>query len=129
MDSVFLVQYHFDLLRAIESILAPNGMVYLLAPKRGSTLSLFTQKAEEAGYDVELTEKYDDIVWDLHTKFKKEQPHGGGDKIYDEDIHYPVLLQLHKSTIISYILFLPHHHPLYVFNLILFNIIYSILLS
>jgi len=89
-DCIFLTQYHYDLLHTFDKLLEPgSGVAYILAPKRGTTLTLFVTRAHEAGYNVHIEDKYDNVVWGLHEKFK-----GGGD--YDEDIHYPVLLKVYK---------------------------------
>ena len=90
-DCLFFTQCHSGLLYVIESLLKDSGSVIIMAPQRKDTLKLFCSKAAPQFSVVEI-ENYDPVVWSRHQLTKKQEP------MYDEDIHYPVLLLLSKKT-------------------------------
>uniref|UniRef100_A0A8C1N6V0 Uncharacterized protein n=3 Tax=Cyprininae TaxID=2743694 RepID=A0A8C1N6V0_CYPCA len=66
----------------------------VFAPTRGDTLAEFCRLAESAGLRVCRYDNYDSHLWDLHLKMQRE-----GKEVYDENIHYPLLLTLtHGSS-------------------------------
>uniref|UniRef100_A0A3Q3IFU3 Calmodulin-lysine N-methyltransferase n=2 Tax=Monopterus albus TaxID=43700 RepID=A0A3Q3IFU3_MONAL len=67
-------------------------MALVFAPLRGETLRLFCQLAQQAGLCVSEHRQYDAQVWDVHLKMQKE-----GKEVYDENIHYPLLITLTKG--------------------------------
>lgn len=89
-DCLFFTQCHSGLLHVMETLLKDNGSVIIMAPQRKDTLKLFCSKAASKFSVVEI-ENYDSVVWSRHQLAKKQDP------MYDEDIHYPVLLLLLKK--------------------------------
>ena len=64
--------------------------VWLVAPRRGTTLARFVELAS-ARFRVHMSEAYDAAVSKRHEEFQASL---GGSGAYDADIHYPVLLVL-----------------------------------
>lgn len=89
-DCLFFEEGREDLIQTIFSMLKNEGVAVMFAPKRGKTFDEFVLSAESK-FKVEVQEKYDDIVWDLHCKLKQDI---SGQ--YDENIHYPWFLKLTK---------------------------------
>ncbi|XP_056903560.1 calmodulin-lysine N-methyltransferase isoform X2 [Takifugu flavidus] len=92
-DCLFLDQYRACLVDAIRRLLQPTGMALVFAPQRGRTLSLFCQLAQQAGLDVAQQQQYDAQVMDVHLKMLRQ-----GKEVYDDNIHYPLLVTLTKGA-------------------------------
>lgn len=93
-DCLFLDQYRGSLVDALRRLLRPDGTALVFAPTRGDTLAEFSRLAESAGLRVCRYDNYDSHLWDLHLKMQQE-----GKEVYDENIHYPLLLTLtHGSS-------------------------------
>lgn len=90
-DCLFFTQCHSGLVHVMDTILNDSGFVIMMAPRRKNTLELFCSKACSK-FRVTVLENYDPLVWSRHQLAKKEDP------MYDEDIHYPVLLLLSRKT-------------------------------
>lgn len=89
-DCLFFTECHSDLLYVMETLLKDNGSAIIMAPQRKDTLNLFCSKAMSQ-FRVTEIENYDLTMWSRHLLAKKQDP------MYDEDIHYPVLLLLSKK--------------------------------
>ena len=89
-DCLFFTESHSGLLYVIETLLKDDGSAVIIAPQRKDTLKSFCSKAVSQ-FSVAEIKNYDSTMWTRHLLAKEQDP------MYDEDIHYPVLLLLSKK--------------------------------
>lgn len=86
-DCLFFTDYHEALLALLERVLAVDGRVLLLQPRRGDSMEAFVRLAASSpSLLVEVSENFSE---DLHNKHSQTQG-------YDPDIHRPVLVTLRR---------------------------------
>lgn len=93
-DCLFFDDARQDLVQTIFDFMADDGMALLTAPRRAETLEKFCDEACSAGFICNLQEIYNEQIWDRHLHLKANQAQS-----YDENIHYPLLIQLQKMSI------------------------------
>lgn len=90
-DCLFFDEARASLIDTIWYYLSENGQAIVMAPKRGSTLDIFTEQANAKGFICQVFQHYNDDIWQRHIELKKSN-------VYDENIHYPILIILKKSS-------------------------------
>ena len=101
-DCVHFQEFHAALIATIGRLLDVGGVCLLCQPRRADSLANFMKVVDavntcsaaetSAVFDINLYERYNQRLWDLHQKELAK----GDDGIYDPDIHYPLLLVLKK---------------------------------
>ncbi|XP_017020864.1 calmodulin-lysine N-methyltransferase [Drosophila kikkawai] len=90
-DCLFFDEARSALVDTIWYYLAPQGSALIMAPRRGRTLSVFQDECVARGFRVELATRYNETIWQRHLQLKADSA------LYDEDLHYPLLLRLCKE--------------------------------
>ncbi|XP_034099648.1 calmodulin-lysine N-methyltransferase [Drosophila albomicans] len=90
-DCLFFDEARSALVDTIWYYLAPHGIALIMAPRRGRTLNVFRDECVARGFRVELATRYNETIWQRHLQLKTDSA------LYDEDLHYPLLLRLCKS--------------------------------
>lgn len=88
-DCLFFDNGRTALVNALWHFMKPKGHGLIMAPNRGHTLASFVQQAQDRGFQCNISTYYNDVIWERHLKLKETS-------FYDEDIHYPVLIELTK---------------------------------
>lgn len=88
-DCLFFDAARCSFIQTLSKLMKPTGFGLIMAPRRGGTLMNFVQHAEEIGFVCKIQNCYDSVVWQKHLQLLDN-------KCYDEDIHYPVLIELRK---------------------------------
>merc|ERR1712154_37179 len=100
-DCTHFTDFHACLIVTIGRLLCVDGICILCQPKRGKSLDQFIHLIEalnskdcsndddDALFDVKLYHDFDETISNQHKKYLESN-----DKVYDEDIHYPLVLVL-----------------------------------
>ena len=86
-DCLFFEEFHISLALLVRKLLRAGGVCHMFAPERGKSMQLFRNRAEE-WFNVELVEKYSEMVWQKHKESLQCS------QVYQPNIHYPVYLKL-----------------------------------
>lgn len=89
-DCLFFDDARSALVDAIWHFLSDTGICLVMAPRRGNTFDLFLECATQKGLVCNVIARYDERIWERHLELKKSN-------FYEENIHYPILVQLTKS--------------------------------
>lgn len=89
-DCLFFDEARPALVETMWAYLSDTGMALVMAPRRGTTLDAFVDVAKAKGFCCEVIERYNEAIWQRHLQLKASSG------TYDEDIHYPILIQLTK---------------------------------
>lgn len=89
-DCLFFDEARSALVDTIWYYLSEQGEALIMAPRRGKTMSLFIEESMARGFAVKLTQRYNETIWKRHLELMNSS-------LYDEDLHYPVLLSLRKT--------------------------------
>ncbi|XP_053958774.1 calmodulin-lysine N-methyltransferase [Anastrepha ludens] len=92
-DCLFFDEARSSLVGTIWYYLAPRGEAVIMAPRRGKTMAMFVGECTRRGFEVDIAQRYNDTIWKRHEDLMTSS------ELYDEDLHYPVLLRLRKSII------------------------------
>jgi hypothetical protein len=84
--SLYETQYHAALLQTFKDHLAPNGQVFMMNPLRGESFTAFHDLARNAGFIIDIKERYSDVVWKRHAELLLEE-----NGRYNPDKEYPLL--------------------------------------
>lgn len=88
-DCLFFDDARADLVKALWNLMNYDGLALVMAPKRGHTLDTFIAQSEEIGFKCKKIVNYNRVVWEKHLALLDNSE-------YDQDIHYPILIELTK---------------------------------
>lgn len=88
-DCLFFDGARKALINALWNCMKLNGFALIMAPCRGDTLNDFIQCAEQKGFKCIVKRCYNNVIWQKHLDLSDT-------KIYNENIHYPVLIEVTK---------------------------------
>lgn len=88
-DCLFFDEARSALVDTIWFYLSKDGEALVMAPQRGKTLTLFVEECIRKGFNCDVVHRYNEIIWQRHLELQ-------GTELYDENIHYPVLMKLTK---------------------------------
>lgn len=90
-DCLFFDTVRPALVNALWQFMRPNGFALIMAPCRGNTLNIFIQQATQRGFNCCIRKCYNRIIWQKHLESLDTN-------VYDEDIHYPILIEITKPA-------------------------------
>lgn len=88
-DCLFFDEARSALIDTIWDTLNVSGLGLVMAPNRGNTLQNFIHHSENKGFKCKKIMNYNNTVWERHLKLLENND-------YDENIHYPILIELTK---------------------------------
>mmetsp|Transcript_6480 Transcript_6480/g.6627 ORF Transcript_6480/g.6627 Transcript_6480/m.6627 type:complete len:362 (+) Transcript_6480:3-1088(+) len=94
-DCLFFTDFHADFIWILKNSLVSEGYCFLLQPRRGGTLDLFIDRINiDGGFNVVcISDNYCDEINVMRESYQKDE-NLKLNKLYDEDIHYPILICL-----------------------------------
>lgn len=92
-DCLFFDEARRDLVLALWNSLKNNGTALVTAPRRGMTLEHFVSLCRSTGFFINVSDRYSDHVWTKHLDLLHSS------QTYNPDSNYPILIQLHKSSV------------------------------
>lgn len=90
-DCLFFDEARAALVETMWTCLAVGGRALVMAPRRGATMADFVRLAEQRGFGCVVRRRYDERIWRRHVELMETQR-----GTYDEDLHYPILIELTK---------------------------------
>lgn len=89
-DCLFFDDARADLIDCLWNCLSVSGTGLIMAPQRGTTLDNFIAQSETKGFACKKCFNYNQIVWEKRFTLLDNCD-------YDDNIHYPILIELTKS--------------------------------
>lgn len=99
-DCLFFDSARTSFINALWLFMKPTGFGLIMAPYRGSTLNIFLQQAKLKGFQCQVRKCYNRIIWQKHLELLDTS-------VYDEDIHYPVLIEVTKLSLQNHVPIIP----------------------
>lgn len=90
-DCLFFDSVRPALVDALWQFMKPTGFALIMAPCRANTLNIFVQQAKQRGFNCCMRKCYNRIIWQKHLDLLETS-------VYDENIHYPILIEITKPT-------------------------------
>lgn len=90
-DCLFFDSARPFFINALWQYMKPTGFGWIMAPCRGQTLDLFVHQAKQKGFNCLVRKCYNRNIWHKHLELLETN-------VYDEDIHYPVLIEVTKQS-------------------------------
>ncbi|EFA09570.1 calmodulin-lysine N-methyltransferase isoform X1 [Tribolium castaneum] len=88
-DCLFFDDARADLIECLWGCLDARGVAFVMAPKRGGTLDHFIAQSEIKGFKCRKIVNYNQVVWEKRLALIEHCE-------YDDDIHYPILIEVTK---------------------------------
>lgn len=99
-DCLFFDSARTSFVNALWLFMKPTGFGLIMAPNRGSTLNIFLRQAKQKGFHCQVRKCYNRIIWQKHLELLDTS-------VYDEDIHYPVLIEVTKLSVQNHVPIIP----------------------
>lgn len=97
-DCLFFDEARAALVDTMWTCLAQSGVALVMAPRRGRTMDAFVTAAKAKGFRCQVQQRYNEAIWQRHLELKAAAATATAPSdAYDEDIHYPVLIELTKG--------------------------------
>lgn len=90
-DCLFFDSARPYFINALWHYMKPTGFGWIMAPCRGETMNVFVHQAKLKGFNCHVRKCYNRDIWQKHLQLLDTD-------VYDEDIHYPVLIELTKPS-------------------------------
>lgn len=90
-DCLFFDSARSSFINALWLFMKPTGFGLIMAPCRGDTLNIFLQQATQKGFNCQVRKCYNRTIWRKHLELLDTS-------VYDENIHYPILIEITKLS-------------------------------